>query len=65
MIKGRPLVAVSVAPALGWNFVDPSADRRQGTAEYPSLRWPSRIFDRCAARTDRAFLTAILAAGVC
>lgn len=67
MIKGRPLVAISVAPAPGWNFVDPSADRRQAQAqfEYPSLRRPSRIFDRFAARKKRASLTAILATGIC
>jgi len=67
MMKRRPLVAISVAPAHGWNFVDPSADRRQAQAqfEYPSLRWPSRIFDRFAARTDRASLTAILTTGIC
>ena len=41
------------------------ASRETRWGAYPPLRWPLRIYDRCAARTERASLTAILAAGVC
>ncbi len=59
MITGRPLVAISVAPAHGWNFGDPSADRRQAQAqfEYPSPRWPSRI---CASLRPLARLPPVV-----
>ena len=67
MIKGRPSQQAAVRSA----SLPPPAQSSAGSAwrtrwrAYPPLRCPSRIFDRCAARKERASLTAILATGIC
>ncbi len=50
MIKGRPLVAISVAPTHSWNFVDPLADRRQTQARLSTLRCGGRQGSSTAMR---------------